>query len=54
MGLGSDARMNAPGSLGHWTWRFDWAQVDAGLAPRLAQIAAVYGRAPIGHLPLPP
>jgi 4-alpha-glucanotransferase len=33
LGLGSDARMNIPGTVGgNWTWRFSWHLVPAGLA----------------------
>jgi 4-alpha-glucanotransferase len=53
MNLGAEARMNTPGSLGHWIWRFDWAQVGTEAASRLAQIASAYGRAPIDRLKLP-
>ncbi|OGU21607.1 MAG: 4-alpha-glucanotransferase [Hydrogenophilales bacterium RIFOXYD1_FULL_62_11] len=36
--LGSAARMNTPGTEnGNWTWRFDWADLPADLAPRLLQ-----------------
>lgn len=36
--LGSTARMNTPGTEnGNWTWRFDWADLPADLAPRLLQ-----------------
>ncbi len=46
LGLGSEARMNVPGTPdGNWTWRFDWAQVDAGLADRCRRLAVMSGRA---------
>jgi 4-alpha-glucanotransferase len=33
LGLGSEARMNTPGTAdGNWTWRFRWDSVPAGLA----------------------
>lgn len=34
MGLGSEARMNTPGTVldSNWTWRFSWDQIPAGLA----------------------
>jgi len=36
LGLGSDARMNVPGTVrGNWAWRFDWAQLPDELAPDL-------------------
>ncbi|HEX7971062.1 MAG TPA: 4-alpha-glucanotransferase [Thiobacillus sp.] len=39
LGLGSEARMNVPGtdSSGNWTWRFDWAALPSELASRLLQ-----------------
>ncbi len=47
LALGSEARMNTPGrAIGNWTWRFRWEQVDWWVAPRLAEMAKLYGRAP--------
>ena len=45
LGLGSEARMNRPGTLsGNWRWRLlDGALTDA-LAARLAELAALYDR----------
>jgi 4-alpha-glucanotransferase len=38
LGLGSEARMNTPGTAtGNWTWRFRWDSLPADLAPRLRQ-----------------
>ncbi|MFP5409672.1 MAG: 4-alpha-glucanotransferase [Gammaproteobacteria bacterium] len=38
LGLGSEARMNTPGtSDGNWTWRFAWRDVPAGLACRMLE-----------------
>ena len=54
LGLGSDHRMNTPGLLGCWTWRFDWRQVGPEPALRLAELGAAYGRAPIDRLGLQP
>ncbi len=40
-------RMNTPGTdAGNWRWRFEWAQADAALAPRLRRFAEIYGRVP--------
>jgi 4-alpha-glucanotransferase len=52
LGLGREHRMNLPGSLGgsNWAWRFEWDDLPATLAPRLARLAALSGRA---ALPLP-
>jgi 4-alpha-glucanotransferase len=39
LSLGGEHRMNTPGTTeGNWSWRFDWAQVPAGLASRVAQL----------------
>lgn len=36
LGLGSEARMNVPGTIeGNWHWRFDWHQVQADTLARL-------------------
>ncbi len=45
LGLGSDARMNSPGhGEAQWCWRFDWDQVAAWQAERLAMIGSAHGR----------
>ncbi|HRQ09962.1 MAG TPA: 4-alpha-glucanotransferase [Trueperaceae bacterium] len=47
LGLGSEARMNTPGSAsGNWSWRFDWADVPYWVAPQLRELAVLYGRLP--------
>jgi 4-alpha-glucanotransferase len=39
LSLDGEHRMNTPGTTqGNWSWRFDWAQVPAGLASRVAQL----------------
>ncbi len=39
LALDGEHRMNTPGTtVGNWGWRFDWPQVPAGLAPRVAQL----------------
>ncbi len=44
-GLGSEARMNAPGNRGgQWGWRFDPALLTGELAGKLAQMTRYYGR----------
>ncbi len=50
LGLGTEHRMNTPGRLDCWTWRFGWQQVGAAPAQRLAQLSAAFGRAPIERL----
>jgi 4-alpha-glucanotransferase len=45
--LPEDCRMNFPGqSEGWWRWRFQWDQVHAWHAHRLAEFVRLYGRAP--------
>jgi 4-alpha-glucanotransferase len=46
LGLGSEARMNRPGTLaGNWRWRLRPGQLTADLAQRLAAMSETYGRA---------
>ena len=52
LGLDASARMNIPGQMGHWTWRFQWSQVGPQPAERLARLSAAYGRASIDRLAL--
>jgi 4-alpha-glucanotransferase len=52
LGLDSAHRMNIPGVLDCWTWRFGWDQVGDAPARRLAALGAAYGRAPIERLQL--
>ncbi|MEX2541767.1 MAG: 4-alpha-glucanotransferase [Trueperaceae bacterium] len=45
MGLGSEARMNTPGSAsGNWGWRFLPEQLERWMAPQLREMVALYGR----------
>jgi 4-alpha-glucanotransferase len=45
LGLGSDARMNRPGTLaGNWRWRLLPGQLTADVAQRLAAMTATYER----------
>lgn len=45
LGLGSEARMNVPGTEnGNWRWRFDWSAVPADFADRFGALAAASGR----------
>ncbi len=47
LGLGQGHRMNTPGTTeGNWRWRFDWEQIDDGLAGRLRELAGTYSRLP--------
>lgn len=45
LGLGAQARMNTPGTLGgNWRWRVDEAQLTDALAARLSELADMYER----------
>ena len=45
LGLDGQHRMNTPGlAEGCWRWRFDWPQVGAAPAARLARMTAAHGR----------
>jgi 4-alpha-glucanotransferase len=45
LSLSSAHRMNCPGTCtGNWSWRYQWDQVPADLAPRLRRLAELYGR----------
>ncbi|GAB4124537.1 MAG: 4-alpha-glucanotransferase [Sideroxydans sp.] len=45
LGLGSEGRMNLPGSAcGNWEWRFDWEQLATDQELRLAEMTARHGR----------
>jgi 4-alpha-glucanotransferase len=49
LGLGSEHRMNLPGTLGgsNWAWRFAWGDLPADLAAALARISQLAGRAAV-------
>ncbi len=45
LGLGSEARMNIPGTaFGNWGWRFTWDMVARGLAGSVREQIECYGR----------
>jgi 4-alpha-glucanotransferase len=45
LGLGSEARMNLPGSTGgNWRWRFSWDQLTPEIAARLRELVKLYDR----------
>ncbi len=47
LGLGTGHRMNTPGTTSdNWCWRFDWSQLDTGLADRLRELTVNYSRLP--------
>lgn len=53
LGLDGYHRMNTPGTMGCWTWRFHWDWVRPEHAERLARITAVSGRTRFARLQLP-
>ncbi len=56
LGLGSDQRMNRPGTSGdgNWTWRFGWNDIAGEPARVLGMLTAASGRGPFDRLGLPP
>ncbi|UCG98961.1 MAG: 4-alpha-glucanotransferase [Burkholderiales bacterium] len=54
LGLGSEHRMNIPGSEQCWTWRFTWDMVGPQAGQRLARLSAACGRAPFDLLQAAP
>src|SRR5205814_2092327 len=47
LALGSEARMNFPGSTGeNWSWRYREDQLGPEHADRLGELTTIYGRAP--------
>jgi 4-alpha-glucanotransferase/glycosidase len=46
LGLGGEARMNTPGTVGggNWSWRYDEGDITTENAHKLAALAAKYGR----------
>jgi 4-alpha-glucanotransferase len=55
LGLGSEHRMNTPGTVGdqNWSWRFDWGMLGAEPGRVLGLISAASGRAPLELARLP-
>jgi len=45
LGLGSDARMNLPGTVtGNWKWRYRLGALSADLGARLRALVTLYDR----------
>jgi 4-alpha-glucanotransferase len=45
LGLGSEARMNTPGTIvGNWGWSFEWRDVPPDLGDRCRRMNELYGR----------
>lgn len=45
LGLGTEARMNVPGTArGNWRWRFRWEDLDGDLGERCRRLAVMSGR----------
>lgn len=53
LGLDGKHRMNTPGTIGCWTWRFKWDWVTGEATEKLARITAANGRTRFSRLPLP-
>ena len=55
LGLGSEARMNTPGTMGgdNWRWRFSWDMVGPEPGRVLGVVTAASGRGPLSLLRLP-
>ncbi|BDT67754.1 4-alpha-glucanotransferase [Comamonadaceae bacterium OS-1] len=53
MGLDGKHRMNTPGTIGCWTWRFKWEWVTGEATEKLAHLTAASGRTRFDRLPLP-
>ena len=53
LGLDGSHRMNTPGTVGCWTWRFKWDWVNAAAAETLVRITAAARRTGFERLPLP-
>ena len=53
LGLDGYHRMNTPGLMGAWTWRFRWDWVRPEHAERLGRITAAGGRTGFARLQLP-
>jgi 4-alpha-glucanotransferase len=51
LGLDGTHRMNTPGQTGCWEWRFTWPMVPHDAAARLADVSALFGRAPFARQP---
>ncbi|HSD74706.1 MAG TPA: 4-alpha-glucanotransferase [Steroidobacteraceae bacterium] len=46
LGLGSEARMNTPGTTsGNWRWTFEWHELPADFTARWSHMNRLYGRA---------
>ncbi len=54
LGLDGAHRMNTPGKIGCWEWRFAWDDVQQDAALRLAALCALGGRAKADLLPSMP
>lgn len=53
LGLDGSHRMNTPGALGCWSWRFSWDWVGPEAALQLSQLSALGGRCDLRALQLP-
>jgi 4-alpha-glucanotransferase len=48
LGLGSEARMNTPGTSGgqNWRWRYPAGALTSNVGDRLRELTEIYGRLP--------
>jgi 4-alpha-glucanotransferase len=44
LSLGSEARMNTPGTAATWSWQLEPGMLTADLAARLREVTAEHGR----------
>jgi len=44
LGLDGTHRMNTPGTMGCWTWRFSWDWIDPEMTRQLRQITVASSR----------
>jgi 4-alpha-glucanotransferase len=49
LGLDGSHRMNTPGTMGCWSWRFSWEWVSPQVAKRLAHMTMASGRVDTSH-----
>jgi len=48
LGLGNEARMNLPGTIGNWTWQSKPGAITPAIEARLAEMTSVYQRSRTG------
>ena len=53
LGLDGTHRMNTPGTMGCWSWRFSWDWVEPQVSSKLAKLTAASGRCVLEEVPAP-